>query len=204
MKKIVFLRNKVKDYYNNQYSNDLQHYFKFESRKGRNYILSVDRRNDCLNGLRLPGSPSGFRLLENGSTDKNFIFAGFFSYMILTQQALFKVIDETAQEYFHQCTGWPKIYAGMAGPNYELSKMLVEAELFPVDAEKDNYLRMLDTVFEFMNDELSDFLLGNNTSNINQQSYQLLIDKVKGNVDAIILDILEGKKKLIAILCEQQ
>lgn len=191
MRKIIFTEKEVEQYYNTQYSEDLCCYFNVEQHPNKNCILSVDRREWHPNMTRYPGSPSGTTGLFGGigRTEKNFIFAGLFTYMLLTQQTLNKLFGVEVQGFFHKCTGWPWISAGMAGPDYPFEKMLQEAVLYPEKAEIDNFIGMLEVVTPFMNKELQAFLMKNVCANLNNEAYECLTSKVSGRVAEILTAI---------------
>lgn len=89
-------------------------------------------------------------------TEKNFLFAGIFYFLMLVPQTLRKLFGKDVEYAFYRCTGWPLVSAGLGG-YLPPEQMLAEAKLMPCEGERENYHRMLSEVVPFMNDEIRRF-----------------------------------------------
>lgn len=196
MRTIEFNEEMVRNYYLSNFGRDLKEYFQHENGYRSNDILFVDRRRFDPRFSRSSGNPTGC------SVENNFIFAGLFSYMVLTQQSINKICGADVQKDFRECTGWPWISAGMAGPDFPVRNMLIEAVLYPCEVEKTNYVRMLAVVKEMMDRELFDFLTEKNAANLKEDAYRRLITAVTGKVDRIMSSITEEINSLISDINE--
>lgn len=204
MRKLQFNQKLIQSYYENQFAEDLQRYFDIEPGKdGINWILHMDARfnhNRVINGepawhyhlLRLHEKDFSTKSSDEYSTEKNFIFAGLYYFVILVPQTLLKVFGRETENYFYKCTGWPFSSAGLGG-QLPPSQMLREASLMPCDAEKENYRTMLSSVSEFMIEECRAFFSGN-AANINQNAYQQLIMTVKPKLNDLLDEITKTAK----------
>ena len=199
MNKIEFTSNMVTYYYRNNYANDIDKYFIVERYKDINRILFLDRRNGYSDG-----SPSGYYLVDGGSTDKNYIFAGIFAYMILVQQTIHELFGDEVQMDYHKCTGWPLISAGMAGPYYSFENMLKEAKLYPESAEVDNYISMLKVVCPIMSQEIKDLLSKQDTSNLDDMAYQRLTTAMNGHIEELLMSINNKNESFVSQLKKTQ
>lgn len=208
MRKIDFSKEAILQYYKGDFSEHLMNYFKIERHNGINVILFVDVKHQGAAFCSMPGRPAYVSLLSSllspgyvakrsDEIEKNFIFSGVFAFMILTQQALAEVFDYETSHYFHECSGWPQISAGLGGTYCAFDIMLKEAELYPCKVEVENYVAMLPKVFEVMEQELLDFLTEKDRNNLCEQSYLKLISKVSGRENEVILHIDKKIKGLI-------
>lgn len=210
MRKLNFAPGIVREYYYHEFSSDLNRYFDISgfSRDGICCILDMCEGK---NTKRLQsGSPAKRErtsltlrsLLQKNNasrpnyeyeTEKNFIFSGIFYFMIAVPQTLRKEFGEEIEYAFYRCTGWPLSSAGLGGylPPHQ---MLEEADLFPCDAEKENYTSMLKVVIPFMLDEFNRFFSGKESANINQQEYDKLRKAIDSKFD-ILMGSIESQAK---------
>lgn len=161
---------------------------------------------------RFDGSPArrGYRLLsfnnhiqsgantdsyvDNRETEKNFIFAGIFFFLVLVPQTLCKMFGEEVEFDFYRCTGWPRISAGMGGA-LPPCQMLEEASLFPCEAEVENYHRMMTEVGPFMNAELSNFFIQKDRKNLNDVAYTSMLIRMDDKVEEFLKKVKEESER---------
>ncbi len=126
--------------------------------------------------------------IDNKETEKNFIFAGLFYFLVLVPQTLREMFGEQLEYDFYRCTGWPLVSAGLGG-YLPPKRMLEEASLFPCEAERDNFHRMLTEVLPFMNAELRHFFMQKDREINDVDAYSTMISKMGDNVEAFLKKI---------------
>lgn len=90
------------------------------------------------NQHRKPGIPSSTR-------EKSFYFSFCVFLHCLQAQAIFKLSGREMMYRFHSETGVPQISCGLGGIMHP-AHTLLEADLFPVGAEEDAYIKMIDII----------------------------------------------------------
>lgn len=123
-------------------------------------------------------------------TEKNFVFAGIFYFLVLVPQTLRKMFGQELEYDFYRCTGWPLVSAGLGG-YLPPKQMLKEASLFPNEVEKDNFHRMLENVGPFMVDEISRFFRKEDTRNLHNGAYDRMLTNMAATVDDFLSRIKE-------------
>lgn len=118
-------------------------------------------------------------------TEKNFIFAGLFFFIIIVPQTLREMFGQEVEYAFYRCTGWPLVSAGLGGylPPRE---MLREAALMPCEVERENFHRMLTAVGPFMNEEIRRFFQKVDRKNLHEESYRKLVDIIGERTDEFL------------------
>ena len=193
MSKIQFSAQEVETYYKRDFANDLQRYFTIDPPcRGRNYpmIMWMDSRNNP--SRVIDGAPS--RSAEGkGQTQRNFIFAGLLYFMLLIPQTIRKVCGEKAEEDFYLCSGWPLSSAGMGG-YLPPKQMLEEAGLLPLPVEADNFYSMLKVMTPFMVKEISDFVKGENQTNLDFIAYSRFREATCNHPELLSVIAAESQK----------
>ena len=161
MRILQFQKDLIRHYYTFDFGVDLMNYFDIQPMVNHRTIPFIGHLTERLNPNRkFDGSPArrGYSLLthldhmrsgtvpvyhiDRNETEKNFIFAGIFYFLVLVPQTLRKMFGIEVEYDFYRCTGWPCISAGLGG-SLPPRQMLEEASLYPCDAELDNFYRML-------------------------------------------------------------
>ena len=211
MRKIVFDKKVVKDYYDGKFAEHLQRYFDIQVRNGIPWILFMDGH---FNKKRLhDGSPASQNpplwLLSTNAWENvdagidvvqlNFIFSGLYYFMLVIPQTIRKMFGEKVEYDFYRCTGWPLSSAGLGGC-LPPKQMLSEASLFPAEVEYENYCAMLDVVAPFMFEEIRNFISGENSNNLNTTAYNELLTTMKGQnekfMNSIITEAVEFYRQI--------
>lgn len=204
MRKIVFDKKIVKDYYDGKFVKDLQRYFDIWDRDGIHLILSMEAH---FNKKRYhDGSPASPTLIntwgmvdfENAKMDAtqlNFIFSGLYYFMLVIPQTIRRMFGEEAEYDFYRCKGWPLSSAGLGGYLPPM-QMLDEASLFPVKEEYENYRAMLDAVSPFMFGEIRQFLSGENVNNLNATAYNRLLAAMRSQIEKFMNSIITEAAEL--------
>lgn len=184
----------IRDYYTNDFGIDLRQYFEVKPMVGHRDIAFIGHLDWHFNPQRkCNGAPAcrvslnDFRNLRFGGvpdfddvkneTEKNFIFAGIFYFIILVPQTLREMFGQDVEYAFYRCTGWPLVSAGLGG-YLPPEQMLEEATLMPCDVERKNFHRMLSEVVPFMNEEIKRFFVGVDRKNLHEESYRKMIDLI--------------------------
>ena len=201
MRKIVFDKKVVKDYYDGKFAEHLQRYFDIQVRNGIPCILSMDVH---FNKKRLhDGSPASQNpplwLLSTNAWENvdagidvaqlNFIFSGLYYFMLVIPQTIHRLFGKDTEYNFYRCTGWPLSSAGLGGC-LPPKQMLSEASLFPAEVEYENYCAMLDVVAPFMFEEIRNFISGENSNNLNTIAYNELLTTMKGQNEKFMNSII--------------
>lgn len=123
-------------------------------------------------------------LVEN-ETEKNFIFAGIFYFIMLVPRILREMFGEEVEYDFYRCTGWPLVRAGLGGylPPEEI---LIQASLMPCEVERENFHRMLSGVVPFMNEEISRFFQNQDRKNLSEKSYNKMLSSIGEKTDGLL------------------
>ncbi len=143
--------------------------------------------------MNLPDSCSSAHI-DNKETEKNFIFAGLFYFMVLVPQTLRVMFGKDVEYDFYRCSGLPMVSAGLGG-FLPPKQMLEEASLFPCEAERDNFYRMLTEVVPFMNAELRRFFMQEVREVKDVDAFARMISKMGDNVEAFLKKIEEESKR---------
>lgn len=202
MRTLYFDEALIRSYYENEFADDLKRYFEISLNKneGIHCILSmkhfhnphrvIDGGPACKTNLLLELNT----IRDKYETEKNFLFAGLYYFMILVPQTLRKMLGKEAEYSFYQCTGWPLSNAGLGG-YLPPAQMLQEASLMPCEVEKENYCTMISMVSDFMIEEMRQFFSGENPANINQNAYNKLIATVTPKIEDILDSIDKDTKE---------
>ena len=193
MRRLEFKLDTIRDYYHGKFSLDLNQYFKIEqsSIKDVKIIKFLDAQN---NGRRvlllLPGSSTSQKFHRNPAEDTclNFIFAGIFYFMVLIPQTIGKMLGKETEYEFYRATGWPLISAGLGG-QIEPSKMLKEAGIYPEEAERENFVRMLSSISPFMFEKIRLLLEGKEPECLDSQAYQRLTSEVSPVLNDLLINL---------------
>ena len=207
MRKIVFDKKVVKDYYDGKFAEHLQRYFDIQVRNGIPWILSMDvhfNKKRLHNGSPASQNPPLWLLAPNAwenvdagidVAQLNFIFSGLYYFMLVIPQTIRKLFGEKVEYDFYRCTGWPLSSAGLGGYLHP-EQMLNEACLFPVEVEYENYCAMLDIVSPFMFEEMRQFLSGENSNNLNAAAYCRLLMAMESQNEKFMNSIIAETTEL--------
>lgn len=201
MRTLHFPVELIRDYYTNDFGIDLRQYFEIKPMVGHREIAFIGHLDWHFNPHRkCDGAPacrvslSDFRSFRFGApdipdvkneTEKNFIFAGIFYFLVLVPQTLREMFGEDVEYAFYRCTGWPLVSAGLGG--YILpEQMLMEAALMPCEVERENFHRMLSAVMPFMNGEIRRFFQRVDGRNLHEETYRKMIDLIGERCDEFL------------------
>ncbi len=215
MRVLHFPLELIRDYFAFDFGVDLMRYFQVEplgNHQNITFIRHLDwhfnpqREYDgCparkfhivdAQSMNLPDSYSGAHI-DNKETEKNFVFAGLFYFMVLVPQTLRGIFGKDVEYDFYRCSGLPMVSAGLGG-SLPPKQMLEEASLFPCEAERDNFYRMLTEVVPFMNAELRRFFMQEVREVKDISAYARMISKMGDNVEAFLKKIEEESKRFSA------
>lgn len=216
MRTLHFPIELIQDYYNNDFGIDLRHYFEVKPMVGHRDIAFIGHLDWHFNPQRkCDGAPAcrvslsdfrNFRFSEpdipdvDNETEKNFIFAGLFFFLILVPQTLREMFRQEVEYAFYRCTGWPLVSAGLGG--YLPPKdMLREASLMPCEVERENFYRMLNAVEPFMNEEIRRFFQGKDKKNLHDESYQKMICSIGERIDEFLSRIESQSEIFMESFC---
>jgi hypothetical protein len=198
MRNIKFTLQDVKNYYYGDYCNHIFTYFDITRSNGINRILFVEANFNKKRAWE--GMPAREKFFENYGIDKtklNFMFAGIFYFMVLIPQRLRALFGENVVNDFYLTTRWPSISCGMGG-SLPPKETLLEAGLYPCEAEKANFKAMMAVVVPFMVEEIKSFLSNKGSDNIDQEAFNRLhqatsnhIEKLSNDLNLHISDFLE-------------
>lgn len=208
MRTLHFPAELIQGYYTNDFGIDLRRYFDIKPMMNHRDITFIRNLNGLHNQERkCSGSPAcrysladyrsmrwlDFQDVEN-ETEKNFIFAGIFYFLVLAPQTLREMFGQEVEYNFYRCTGWPLISAGLGGYLPPV-KMLKEASLFPCSVERKNFHRMLTKVGPFMNYELRGFFKQEDRKNLNNEAYIRMLVGMEGRIEDFLLRINDQSVK---------
>lgn len=201
MRTLIFPLELIRDYYTNDFGIDLRHYFEVKPMVGHHGIAFIGHLDWHFNPKRkCNGAPacrvslSDYQNFRFGGldfpdvkneTEKNFIFAGIFYFLILVPQTLREMFGQDTEYAFYRCTGWPLVSAGLGG-YLPLEDMLREAMLMPCEAESENFHRMLSAVSPFMNEEIRCFFQKVNRKNLHEKSYMTMVELIGERTDEFL------------------
>lgn len=205
MRTLLFPLDLIRDYYTAGFGADLRRYFNVKPSVGHRDIAFIAHLDWHFNPDRkCSGSPARrYSLIDyrnmmfsggrdfpevEKETEKNFIFAGLFYFLVLVPQTLLKMFGKEVEFDFYRCTGWPLISAGLGG-YLPPKQMLEEADLYPREVECENFHRMLDVVVPFMLDELRRFFTGEDGRNLNKDAYNRMLKTMDGRIEDFLLKI---------------
>lgn len=210
MRALHFPLELIRDYYNNDFGIDLRQYFEVKPMVGHRDIAFIAHLDWHFNPKRkCDGAPAcrvslnDFQSLRyhtpdipyvKNETEKNFIFAGIFYFLILVPQTLREMFGQEVEYAFYWCTGWPLVSAGIGGYLHP-AEMLKEAALMPCEVERENFHRMMSEVAPFMNEEIRRFFHKVDRKNLHERMYKKMIDLTGERTDEFLSKI-EGKSKL--------
>lgn len=202
MRTLQFPIELIQSYYANDFGIDLRRYFDIKPMVNHRDIAFIGNLDGLHNQERkCSGSPAcrysladyrssrgqDFRDVENG-TEKNFIFAGIFYFLVLAPQTLREMFGQEVEYDFYRCTGWPLISAGLGG-YLSPAQMLKESSLFPCSVERENFHRMLTEVGPFMNYELRRFFKQEDRKNLNNEAYIRMLVGMADRIEDFLLRI---------------
>lgn len=202
MRTLNFTQKLIQEYYHKDFGIDFRCYFDVKPMVNHREIAYIGHLDWHFNPNRkCSGSPAcryslldyqdmpwqDFQVVKN-QTEKNFIFAGIFYFLVLVPQTLRKMFGEEVEYDFYRCTGWPLVSAGLGG-YLPPKQMLEEASLFPCEVERENFHRMLSGVCPFMIDELRGFFMKGDRSNLNNTAYNRLLDNIYIKVEDFLSKI---------------
>lgn len=198
MRTLHFPPELIWEYYSNDFGIDLRHFFKVKPMVGHRDIAFIAHLDWHFNPKRkCDGAPArryslcDFRNFRFGDpditdvkneTEKNFIFAGIFYFLILVPQTLREMFGQEVEYAFYRCAGWPLLSAGLGG-YLPPKEMLKEASLMPCEVERENYHRMLSEVVPFMNEEIRRFFRRQDKKNINEDAYNTMLSLIDNKTD---------------------
>ncbi len=188
MRTLIFPKELIEGYYGKDFGTDLRQYFEIKPMVGHREIAFLAHLDRHFNPKRkCSGLPARRYSLKEfwampieeipyvrNETEKNFIFAGLFYFMVLVPQTLRKMFGQSVEYDFYRCTGWPLVSAGLGG-YLPPKEMLEEATLYPNDVERTNFHRMLEAVGLFMIEELSRFFRREDSRNLNTEAYDRML-----------------------------
>lgn len=202
MRTLQFPAELIREYYTNDFGIDLRQYFKMVPMVNHRDIAFIAHPDWHFNPQRkCKGSPANryslsdyenlrfvdFPYVEK-ETEKNFIFAGIFYFLVLVPQTLREMFGKEVEYDFYLCTGWPLISAGLGG-YLPPKQMLEEASLFPCEVERENFHRMLTEVVPFMTKELQRFFRQEDSKNLNDKAYRGMLAGMTDKVEDFLSKI---------------
>lgn len=205
MRILHFPKDLIRHYYTFDFNVDLMNYFDIKPMVNHRNIPFIGHLTEHFNSNRnFDGAPARrrYRLhnihegaktsfyVDEKETEKNFIFAGIFYFLVLVPQTLRKMFGLEVEHDFYRCTGWPLISAGLGG-SLPPSRMLEEVSLFPCETEQHDFHRMLTEVVPFMNIELRRFFIPEDKGILNDAAYERVLTRMGDNVEDFLLSIME-------------
>lgn len=202
MRTLHFPTDLIREYYSNDFGIDLRRYFEVKPLSLHKNIAFIGHLDWHFNPQRkCDGSPARRYSLRDymemrwqdihevtNQTEKNFLFAGLFYFIILVPQTLRDLFGEETEYDFYRCTGWPLVSAGLGG-YLSPEEMLREATLMPNEVERENFHRMLSEIVPFMNDEISRFFRKQDRTNLHEEAYNRMLSVIGDKTDEFLSNV---------------
>ena len=135
----IFKINNYCSYYGSlEFQRDLMSWFEIGQSSTTPKFPWIGFASDFRNHHPRPGNPSSTR-------EKSFYFSFCVFLHCLQAQAIFKLSGREMMYRFHAETGVPQISCGLGGIMHP-AHTLLEADLLPVGAEVEAYIKMIDNV----------------------------------------------------------
>lgn len=179
-----------RDFYLHGFTKLLQWYYPY---RNRNMILGAKREGNERRYLSSgpDTSPEEARVaftFRHVSCTEQYYFAASVFFLVLIPQVICRVAGREAAGLFYKASGWFQISAGMGGQVSAEQWLLESGDLFPKEEECPYFNALLDVVLPFHQQELSDFLAGEQPSR-DAGAYRSLCAGVFGKVDALLAEL---------------
>ena len=187
---ILFSKKLFASYFEESFFQQMKEYFQVTTQPGQcPIVLEVYSRPDSHWEDGNPGN----------TVHENFMFSGMLLYLIITEQGIIK-INKEASEDFHLASGWSLISSGPgAGPYLHPLRFIEYAGLLPRKSETSLYLEMLDNLFPFMQQEISERLNGKGCMKDSEAGVRFY-NATRGQVKKIKRYIEEQEKQIKMLL----
>ena len=186
-----------RDFFFNRFPELFQWYYPYRNQTG-DCILAATRDKNMRRYLSAgpdtsPEEEDVYCSFRHASSEEQYYFSASVFFLVLIPQVICRVTGKEAAGFFHKASGWPRISAGLGGQVSAEQWILESGNLFPEREECPYFNSLLDAILPFHQQEISNFLSGNQPT-MDTGAYRALCAGVTGKVDAILDELASATR----------